>query len=203
VLLLSCRHTARFLILWLILLPLALWGSCGWIMVPTVMIISFVLLGELPQHGARAHMHAITTVPWQSCCSLAALYSEISSRIPRSGGSNMTQSKAFGVAVLNGKCIGSGRCHPMCWSVTLCAAGIEEIGVQIEEPFSILALENLVSATLLCVSYSARESSPCTSGCWRLSFAIHTRCLWQARAWWHISGITRRHDDRHTLLLSC
>jgi hypothetical protein len=49
---LSYRHTARFLILWLILLPLALWGSCGWIMVPTVMIISFVLLGELPQHGA-------------------------------------------------------------------------------------------------------------------------------------------------------
>jgi len=40
------RHTARFLVLWLLLLPLALWGSCGWAMVPTVMIISFVLLGE-------------------------------------------------------------------------------------------------------------------------------------------------------------
>ncbi|WIA30614.1 hypothetical protein OEZ86_000694 [Tetradesmus obliquus] len=59
------RHTARFLILWLLLLPLALWGSCGWLVVPTVAVISFVLLG------------------------------------------------------------------------------IEEIGVQIEEPFSILALENL------------------------------------------------------------
>lgn len=40
-----CRHTARFLVLWLLLLPLSLWGSCGWLMVPTVMIISFVLLG--------------------------------------------------------------------------------------------------------------------------------------------------------------
>eukprot|EP00878_Enallax_costatus_P036830 GHUV01041396.1.p1 GENE.GHUV01041396.1~~GHUV01041396.1.p1 ORF type:complete len:319 (+),score=66.40 GHUV01041396.1:337-1293(+) len=59
------RHTARFLILWLMLLPLALWGLCGWLMVPIVATISFVLLG------------------------------------------------------------------------------IEEIGVQIEEPFSILALENL------------------------------------------------------------
>jgi hypothetical protein len=29
----------------------------------------------------------------------------------------------------------------------LSAAGIEEIGVQIEEPFSILALENLVGVT--------------------------------------------------------
>jgi hypothetical protein len=28
------------------LLPLALWGTCGWGVVPTVMIISFVLLGE-------------------------------------------------------------------------------------------------------------------------------------------------------------
>lgn len=41
-----CRHTARFLILWLLLLPLALWGSCGWGMVPTIAVISFVLLGK-------------------------------------------------------------------------------------------------------------------------------------------------------------
>jgi hypothetical protein len=34
------------LILWLLLLPLALWGTCGWGMVPTVAVISFVLLGE-------------------------------------------------------------------------------------------------------------------------------------------------------------
>jgi hypothetical protein len=34
------------LILWLLLLPLALWGSCGWGMVPTIAVISFVLLGE-------------------------------------------------------------------------------------------------------------------------------------------------------------
>jgi hypothetical protein len=55
-----CRHTARFLILWLILLPLALWGSCGWMMVPTVMIISFVLLGEC--RGARAGWSAMLGV---------------------------------------------------------------------------------------------------------------------------------------------
>lgn len=40
-----CRHTARFLILWLLLLPLALWAPCGWSSVPIVAIISFVLLG--------------------------------------------------------------------------------------------------------------------------------------------------------------
>lgn len=41
-----CRHTARFLVVWLLLLPLALWGVCGWMMVPITAVISFVLLGE-------------------------------------------------------------------------------------------------------------------------------------------------------------
>lgn len=39
------RHTGRFLILWLFLLPFALWAPCGWTMVPVVALISFVLLG--------------------------------------------------------------------------------------------------------------------------------------------------------------
>jgi predicted membrane chloride channel (bestrophin family) len=39
------RHTARFLILWLLLLPLALWHLCGWGSVPATAVISFVLLG--------------------------------------------------------------------------------------------------------------------------------------------------------------
>ncbi|KAF8068414.1 hypothetical protein HT031_002103 [Scenedesmus sp. PABB004] len=39
------RHTARFLILWLLLLPLALWGLCGWGSVPMTALIAFVLLG--------------------------------------------------------------------------------------------------------------------------------------------------------------
>lgn len=40
-----CRHTARFLILWLLLLPLALWHLCGWGSVAATAVISFVLLG--------------------------------------------------------------------------------------------------------------------------------------------------------------
>lgn len=39
------RHTARFLIGWLTLLPWALWSYCGWTMVPISGLMSFVLLG--------------------------------------------------------------------------------------------------------------------------------------------------------------
>ncbi|GBF91181.1 hypothetical protein Rsub_04850 [Raphidocelis subcapitata] len=38
------RHTTRFMVLWLLLLPLALWAKCGWGCVPTVALVSLALL---------------------------------------------------------------------------------------------------------------------------------------------------------------
>jgi predicted membrane chloride channel (bestrophin family) len=42
---LNRRHTSRFLIFWLMLLPLALWPEYGWVTVPILALVSFVLLG--------------------------------------------------------------------------------------------------------------------------------------------------------------
>ncbi|KAL3146980.1 hypothetical protein ABBQ38_014948 [Trebouxia sp. C0009 RCD-2024] len=39
------RHTSRFLVIWLGLMPFTLWNSCHWAMVPTSGIICFLLLG--------------------------------------------------------------------------------------------------------------------------------------------------------------
>ncbi|KAI7845435.1 hypothetical protein COHA_000987 [Chlorella ohadii] len=39
------RHTSRFMIIWLTLLPFALWDSVGWATVPLSVIVSFLLLG--------------------------------------------------------------------------------------------------------------------------------------------------------------
>lgn len=40
-----CRHTSRFMMIWLTFLPLALYSSCGWAIVPAVGIMAFLLLG--------------------------------------------------------------------------------------------------------------------------------------------------------------
>ncbi|KIY97796.1 hypothetical protein MNEG_10166 [Monoraphidium neglectum] len=40
----SCRHTTRFMALWLLLLPLALWAKCGWGCVPAAALVSLALL---------------------------------------------------------------------------------------------------------------------------------------------------------------
>jgi hypothetical protein len=50
------------LILWLLLLPLALWGSCGWGMIPTIAVISFVLLGERRHGCAGSCRRSVTRV---------------------------------------------------------------------------------------------------------------------------------------------
>lgn len=39
------RHTSRFLVIWLLLMPFTLWKSCHWAMVPVSAIIAFLLLG--------------------------------------------------------------------------------------------------------------------------------------------------------------
>jgi len=39
------RHTSRILILYLGLLPMALWSMCGWATVPVMIVMSFMMLG--------------------------------------------------------------------------------------------------------------------------------------------------------------
>ncbi|PRW33726.1 UPF0187 chloroplastic [Chlorella sorokiniana] len=39
------RHTSRFMMIWLTLLPFTLWDSCHWAMLPIAGIVSFLLLG--------------------------------------------------------------------------------------------------------------------------------------------------------------
>lgn len=40
-----CRHTSRFLIIWLSLLPLGLWDRYHWSMLPMIAFVGFLLLG--------------------------------------------------------------------------------------------------------------------------------------------------------------
>lgn len=44
--LLLCRHTSRFLMIWLTCLPFALYSTCGLGTIPLVFLIAFLLLGE-------------------------------------------------------------------------------------------------------------------------------------------------------------
>lgn len=61
------RHTSRFLIIWLTILPYALWAKLGWATVPAVAMIALLLLGALPSACARA---CITPV---KCITVAAV----------------------------------------------------------------------------------------------------------------------------------
>ena len=40
-----CRHTGRFLVLWLTCLPFVIWQELGWFSVPISMVVSFLLFG--------------------------------------------------------------------------------------------------------------------------------------------------------------
>ena len=40
-----CRHTSRFLVIWLASMPFTLWKSCGLAMIPATGLIAFLLLG--------------------------------------------------------------------------------------------------------------------------------------------------------------
>ena len=46
------RHTSRFMMIWLTLLPFALYASCGWATIPMAGIIGFLLLGERLARGS-------------------------------------------------------------------------------------------------------------------------------------------------------
>lgn len=40
----NCRHTARFLVIWLALLPFSIFASCGWVTVFSSVVLGFFLL---------------------------------------------------------------------------------------------------------------------------------------------------------------
>ena len=40
-----CRHTSRFLVIYVTFMPFTLWRACGWGCVPASVIIAFLLLG--------------------------------------------------------------------------------------------------------------------------------------------------------------
>lgn len=44
------RHTSRFLLLWLTILPYALWAKLAWATVPAVGLIALLLLGAFRFH---------------------------------------------------------------------------------------------------------------------------------------------------------
>ncbi len=49
---LHCRHTSRFMIMWLTLLPFTTYSSLGWGTIPVCCVIAFLLLGR-PEGGWR------------------------------------------------------------------------------------------------------------------------------------------------------
>ncbi|PNH07057.1 hypothetical protein TSOC_006522 [Tetrabaena socialis] len=53
------RHTSRFLVLWLALLPLELWELYHWSMLPMIAMISFLLLGIGARRGTVLPLDAI------------------------------------------------------------------------------------------------------------------------------------------------
>lgn len=74
---LSCRHTSRFLMIWLTCLPFALFSTCGLGTIPLVFLIAFLLLGEglCPAGSAcgRASYEALFTgAPHRAACMLSA-----------------------------------------------------------------------------------------------------------------------------------
>ena len=101
------------MMIWLTLLPFTLWDNCGWAMLPITFIVSFLLLGEQLQPATAVAAH----VSWQ-CMPLTR------SQLVRR------------------------PTHPPLGSLLSIlspapVAGIEEIGVSIEEPFTILPLETI------------------------------------------------------------
>jgi hypothetical protein len=61
----ACRHTGRFLVLWLTCLPFVIWQELGWFSVPISMIVSFLLFG-IEEIGVQIEVSA-PSVPALGC----------------------------------------------------------------------------------------------------------------------------------------
>ena len=96
--------------IWLTLLPFALWDSCRWAMVPLAIVISFLLLGIEEIGGA-----------WMGCLGVWGVGGQRCARVPAAP---------------------AGQHAPR----SIIQAGLQPArppAVAIEEPFSILPLEQL------------------------------------------------------------
>ncbi|KAI3424164.1 hypothetical protein D9Q98_009523 [Chlorella vulgaris] len=60
------RHTSRFMMIWLTLLPFTLWDSCGWASVPLSSIVAFLLLG-IEEIGVSIE-EPFSILPLESIC---------------------------------------------------------------------------------------------------------------------------------------
>lgn len=52
------RHTSRFMVIWLTLVPFTLWEPCGWATVPLCLIIAFLLLGGCSDSCTASCLHS-------------------------------------------------------------------------------------------------------------------------------------------------
>lgn len=127
------RHTSRFLLLWLTILPYALWAKLAWATVPAVGLIALLLLGafcHLSLFGTQCH-HGV-----QRChgAPLTHIHLKLHDDDPK---------MESGVACMAKSVVHACYSRARIWmlKLTIVAAGIEEIGVEIEEPFGILPLE--------------------------------------------------------------
>jgi hypothetical protein len=118
------RHTSRFLLIWLTILPYALWAKLAWATVPAVAFIALLLLGVLHSiMNSQKHLGFQLYVV-AGCCAMDArgrmksiLWCEDEEDVlPNTINCRQTHGTGIG-------------------------AGIEEIGVEIEDPFGILPLE--------------------------------------------------------------
>jgi ion channel-forming bestrophin family protein len=101
------RHTARFLEVWLLLMPLTLYSSFDytwnhWFMIPATMVISFFLLGTL-RPAAMLRNWIRVGVDWRKL-------------------TNVHRRPSAAVAATFISCLAK-------------ISGIEELGIQLEEPF--------------------------------------------------------------------
>jgi hypothetical protein len=128
----ACRHTSRFIICYLTFLPFALWDYLAWVMLPTMIVLTFLvswqpfslaLHRDLPrqQHAAAQ----LTAMPpslrsLRHCmhCSLQL------------GNTGLTRIPARSPPCLSPSCL------PACLQLM----GIENVGVQIEDPLRVLPL---------------------------------------------------------------
>jgi hypothetical protein len=124
------------------MLPFTLYGSCGFATVPLCCVIAFLLLGALT---ARAAASAAPCGRQESHCGSRGKSPFTPARAPgrpcaafipltHSGGApgTLLHPGTQSTTPLTGS-------HPA--QLSCCVPGIEEIGVSIEEPFSILALQ--------------------------------------------------------------
>jgi hypothetical protein len=140
------RHTGRFLMIWLTMLPFSLYGSCGIGTIPLCVIIAFLLLGAwaapLGRDGA-GRLRGGMVAAAKPLAHTTSLYTPTPPHLHTSTPPHLhTPTPPHPHTSTPPHPHTSTPTHtPHPHPHTPPPPGIEEIGVSIEEPFSILALE--------------------------------------------------------------